>query len=140
MNELKEEIGGRLKLVREKARMPQDEFAERLGISPRTYAGYERGERSLSIEALKTLYEEFSVDPIWLMTGPDPVPRLVHSGERIDLLVEIIVKVETRLAKARKTLPLEKKARLIALLYQYFQAKGEVEDDYIESAFSFSSL
>ena len=141
--DLNVEIGERLKAIREKARLSQTEFAERLGVVLRTYASYERGERSLSVEVLKALHDEFHVDPMWLLSGPEPEPRKSGSDkQRTDLLVEIIVRVEQRLARARAQLPLEKKARLIALLYQYFQLKAEVEvdDDYIEQALSFTAL
>lgn len=133
-------IGQRLKAVREKARLPQEEFGQRLGIVLRTYASYERGERPLSVEGLKALYEEFQVDPIWLLFGPEAGAQQGPTRQRLDLLVEIIVTVEQRLARARQKLPLEKKARLIALLNQYFQEQGEIEEDYIERALSFTSL
>lgn len=133
-------IGERLKAVREKARLLQPEFAERLGISPRAYANYERGERTITAEAIKALYEMFSVDPIWLLSGPGSDPRHLKTPTRADLLVEIIIKVEEHLARRRARLPPEKKARLIALLNQYFQAKGKVEDDHIEHALAVSSL
>jgi transcriptional regulator with XRE-family HTH domain len=134
------EVGERLKGVREKARLLQPEFAERLGISPRAYANYERGERTVTAETIKALYEMFSVDPVWLLSGPGADPRQLKTPTRADLLVEIIVKVEQHLAKRRARLPPEKKARLIALLNQYVQTKGEVEDDHIEHVLAVSAL
>lgn len=134
------EVGERLKAVREKAGLLQPEFAERLGISPRAYANYERGERTVTAETIKALYEIFSVDPIWLLSGPGADPRQLKTPTRADLLVEIILKVEQHLAKRRARLPLEKKARLIALLNQYVQTKGKVEDDHIEHVLAVSAL
>lgn len=134
------EIGERLKVVREKARLLQPEFALRLGLASRTYQNYEIGERTISAEAIKALYEMFGVDPVWLLSGPGNDPRSIKTPTRADLLVEIIIKVEQHLAKNRLKLPLEKKARLIALLNQYIQLKGKVEDDHIEHVLSVSSL
>jgi transcriptional regulator with XRE-family HTH domain len=139
--DLNVQIGERLKAVRERERLSQTEFGERLGVVLRTYASYERGERSLSVEVLKALYEQFRVDPIWLLSGMGPdLGQGAASRQQLDLLVEIIVRVERRLTRSRRTLPPEKKARLIALLYQYFQAKAGVEDDYVEQALAFTAL
>lgn len=134
------EIGERLKAVREKARLLQPEFAERLGVSHRAYSNYERGERTISAEAIKALYEMFSVDPVWLLSGPGNDPRSIKTPTKPDLLAEIIIKVEQHLAKHRLKLPVEKKARLIVLLNQYIQLKGKVEDDHIEHVLSISAL
>ena len=134
------EVGERLKIVREKARLLQPEFADRLGISGRAYSNYERGERTISAEAIKALYEMFSVDPVWLLSGPGSDPRSIKTPTRPELLAEIIIKVEQHLAKHRLKLPLEKKARLIVLLNQYIQLKGRVEDDHIEHVLSISAL
>jgi len=134
------EVGERLKAAREKAGLLQSEFAERLGLLPRTYANYERGERPISVDAIKALYEMFSVDPVWLLSGPGHDPRNIKTPTKPDLLAEIIIKVEQHLAKHRLKLPLEKKARLIALLNQYIQLKGKVEDDHIEHVLSVSTL
>src|ERR1700756_3389325 len=120
-------VGQRLRTVREKARLLQPDFALKLGVSPRAYANYERGERTLPAQAIKALYDQFSVDPIWLLSGGDSEPRKLPS--RSDLLIEVIVAVEEYLAKQRLRMPVDKKARLIALLYQYFQTKGEVEPE-----------
>ena len=134
------EVGERLKVVREKARLLQPEFAQRLGLAPRTYQNYEIGERTISAEAIKALYEMFGVDPVWLLSGPGNDPRSIKTPTRPELLAEIIVKVEQHLAKNRLKLPLEKKARLIVLLNQYIQIKGKVDDDHIEHVLSVSSL
>ncbi|WP_051749225.1 helix-turn-helix domain-containing protein [Nevskia soli] len=134
------EVGERLKAVREKARLLQPEFAQRLGLAPRTYQNYEIGERTISAEAIKALYEMFSVDPVWLLSGPGNDPRSIKTPTKPDLLAEIIIKVEQHLAKNRLKLPLEKKARLIVLLNQYIQLKGKVDDDHIEHVLSVSAL
>ena len=134
------EVGERLKAVRDNSRLPQSEFAQRLGLAPRTYQNYEIGERTISAEAIKALYEMFSVDPVWLLSGPGNDPRSIKTPTKPDLLAEIIIKVEQHLAKNRLKLPLEKKARLIVLLNQYIQLRGRVDDDHIEHVLSVSSL
>lgn len=131
-------VGERLKAVREKARLLQPEFAEKLGVSPRAYANYERGERTLPAQAIKALHDQFGVDPIWLLSGPGADPHKPLS--RLDLLRDIIIKVENHLTKHRLRLAPEKKARLVILLYQYLQLKDSVEDQDIEHSLAVSSL
>ena len=134
------EVGERLKAVREKARLLQPEFAQRLGLAPRTYQNYEIGERTISAEAIKALYEMFGVDPVWLLSGPGNDPRSIKTPTKPDLLAEIIIKVEQHLARNRLKLPLEKKARLIVLLNQYVQLKGKLDEDHVEHVLSISAL
>ncbi|MBL6748949.1 MAG: helix-turn-helix transcriptional regulator [Nevskia sp.] len=134
------EIGKRLKAAREKTGLLQPDFAVRLGISPRAYGSYERGERTLTVEALKALYDLFHIDPVWILSGPGADPRTFKTPTRADILVEIIVKVEEHLTRHRLRLPVEKKARLIALLNQYFQAKGKVEVEHVEQVLAASSM
>lgn len=129
-------VGERLRAVREKHRLLQPAFAEKLGLSPRAYANYERGERALPGQAFKALYDLFGVDPIWMLSGFDAR----NQPARFDLLHGIIVKVEEHLTKRRLRLAPDKKARLVVLLYQYLQTKGSVEDHDIEHSLAVSSL
>jgi hypothetical protein len=77
---------------------------------------------------------------VWILSGPGADPRSFKTPTRTDILIETIVKVEERLAQRHLRLPVEKKARLIALLNQYFQAKGKVEDEHVEQVLAASSL
>lgn len=129
-------VGERLRAVREKHRLLQPDFALKLGLSPRAYANYERGERTLPLQALKALYDLFGVDPIWVMSGIDARKQ----PARYDVLIQIIIKVEEHLAQRRLRLAVDKKAKLIALLYQYLGQKGSVENDDIEHSLAVSNL
>lgn len=116
-------IGERLATLRHRVRLSQVDFADRLGISPRAYQNYERGEREVPAVVLKLLFAVFGVDPLWVLTGPGDDPRGTDAPAYPDLIEAIVVAVESRLQRARRQLTPEKKGRLIKLLYQHFRDK-----------------
>lgn len=80
-------FGERLLMVRMWVYQSQVEFAETLGLSPRAYANYERGEREMPTALLLQLYERFKIDPVRLLTGEATaqdavVPKLRHNRQR----------------------------------------------------------
>jgi transcriptional regulator with XRE-family HTH domain len=67
-------IGRRLAAMREERRLPQKEFAAKLGVSLRAYQNYERGEREISAGLIRALYDVFGIEPVWLLIGGgDPI-------------------------------------------------------------------
>jgi len=63
----------RLKKIRENLKLTQKEIAEKVGISLRAWQNYELGLRKVPTNLVKTLYEQLSVNPIWLLTGEGPM-------------------------------------------------------------------
>ena len=124
-------IGGRLAAARERTKLSQNDFAERLGISPRAYQNYERGEREVPATVLRLLYETFGVDPLWVLIGPGIDPSGRDSAVSPDLVEQIVVAVEHRLHRLRKPLSPEKKGRLIRLLYMHFQNKADFDPEAV---------
>ncbi|MDD5392860.1 MAG: helix-turn-helix transcriptional regulator [Thiothrix sp.] len=61
-------IGQRLREVRE-GKLSQAEFAEQLGVTPKTVSYYEAGKRTPDAEFMFKLIELFGVDPTWLISG-----------------------------------------------------------------------
>lgn len=82
--EINLQIGRRLAAVRDRARLVQTEFAERMGLSPRAYQNYERGEREVPAVVLKALYEVYGADPLWVLTGLSVSVRPRHLPCRSD--------------------------------------------------------
>lgn len=68
-------VATRLRAVREKFGLTQPAIAERLGYSRRQYINWENGEATPPIWALQALRREFDIDPEWILSGPDDVPR-----------------------------------------------------------------
>jgi transcriptional regulator with XRE-family HTH domain len=53
-------------------------MANRLGVTLRAYANYERGEREVAVAVLLALYKRFAIDPVWVMLGhPNSRPKRV---------------------------------------------------------------
>lgn len=71
-------MGKRLAAVRKSRQLLQVEFAEMLGLSPRAYQSYERGERELPSSVLIALHAVFGIDPLWVLTG-QPARRARHT-------------------------------------------------------------
>jgi transcriptional regulator with XRE-family HTH domain len=133
-------VGKRLLLVRESFGWTQTEMAERLGITLRAYANYERGEREMPLAVLHALYTRLDVDPVWIMAGPGSEP--VMAGQRRldgDLLERIVAVIEEGLRKSSRTLKPDKMARLIRLAYEHCAEQGEVDRSRIADMLSLAA-
>lgn len=64
-----EEIGARLKLLREAMQMEQAAFARLVGIEPQAWNNYERGFRRISIDQAKKLCATTGVSLDWIYRG-----------------------------------------------------------------------
>lgn len=117
--------------------LTQADFAEKLGLSLRAYANYERGEREMPTALFRLLSEIFRIDPLWQLIGPGEEPVLI--GSRVldlDLLESVIRLVEEWLTKHHRTLNPEKKARVIRLGYEHCVAKGEMDATHLREILS----
>lgn len=116
----------RVAQVRERLELSQEKMAGRLGASLRAYANYERGERAIPIELIRALYEQFSVDPVWLLIGEGGmlVDRDVRYRLNQSTLEAVMVTVERIEQRLEMPLAAKKKARLIGLLYEQCQLLG----------------
>lgn len=133
-------VGTRLASVRASTGLSQNGFAATLGLSPRAYANYERGEREMPVALFRTLVEVHGIDPVWLLMGPEPDP--VHILERrldLDLLEEVARIVERGLQRASKTLKPDKKARLIRLAYERCALAGQLNAEEIRNLLSLAA-
>ncbi|MCA8057425.1 MULTISPECIES: helix-turn-helix domain-containing protein [Burkholderia cepacia complex] len=126
----------RIAQVRQHLDLSQEKMARQLGLSLRAYANYERGERVVPVELLRGLYEQFSVDPVWLLTGGgqmilDRDVRYRLEQKTLDNVMEAIGRIEQRLPVP---LDAKKKARLIGLLYEQCQLLGESADEILKDS------
>jgi transcriptional regulator with XRE-family HTH domain len=122
--------------VREHLELSQDKMARQLGLSLRAYANYERGERAIPVELLRGLYEQFAVDPVWLLTGDgamifDRDVRYRLDQKTLDNVLTAVARIEQRLAVP---LDAKKKARLVGLLYEQCQLLGNSADDILKDS------
>lgn len=82
----------RLREIRSKLRLTIDEMAEKLETKPRTIGGYERGERTPSIELGTRLCKKLNVNLNWFCTGEgkmfNPIQR--DKDELREMFTDII--------------------------------------------------
>lgn len=64
-----EAIRSRLREVRKDTGLSQTAFAQKLSMPFRSYQAIEGGERGISVEAVDSLYENFAINPLWLLRG-----------------------------------------------------------------------
>lgn len=62
-------IGDRLRAARVRSGMSQQEIADKIGVSTRTYIRYEGGETEPTVQAISVIAELCGVDSAWLATG-----------------------------------------------------------------------
>lgn len=82
-------IGERIKAVRLRAELAQERFAERLGYSRRSVIKWEQGAAEPPLSILPILRREFDVDPEWVVSGTDVIPKAFFKSidwERLDAL------------------------------------------------------
>lgn len=130
----KELIGRRLRAVRERAGLNQDEFAESIGASKRAYANYERGEREVPMGVVKAALDLYAVDPTWLLSGPGLEPVDAGAGH-VDfrLIVQITRELERQLAEVGRRLRDDHKARVIKALYLLALERGQITPEKVAS-------
>lgn len=74
MQNLRVEIGSRIKKIRDKSGMNQDQFGAVLGVVKSSVSGYETGDGFPTIENLVKIAEVGNVSFDWLITGKDAIP------------------------------------------------------------------
>lgn len=86
--------------------------------------------RAVPLELLRALYEQYSMGPVWLLTGSgamilDRDVRYRLDQQMLDSVMNAGGRIEQRLPAP---LDAKKKARLIRLLYKQCQLLGESTD------------
>lgn len=130
-------FGRRLAAVRATTGLSQTAFAETLGLSLRAYANYERGEREAPVALFRALFEQFGIDPIWMLSGEDETPQ--KAGARTTdfmQVVGIMGKIDAALALKRKKPTQQQRARILRLLYALALQRGQLSDSEVEHAVS----
>jgi transcriptional regulator with XRE-family HTH domain len=72
-------IKDRIKLVRKKAGLTQEQFAKKIGTVQNTITGYETGRRNPSGSAITLICKEFNINENWLRYGQGDMYN--YSGE-----------------------------------------------------------
>jgi len=62
-------VGRRIIALRTRAKLQQQELAKQINVAKSTLAGYESGERPLTMESARRLRKRFGVTLDWLLFG-----------------------------------------------------------------------
>lgn len=82
--------------LRKQLNFGQNEFSLKLGINPRAYINYERGERKPPYELLIKLSDEYNVNLNWLITNKGD---MFNAPQYEDVKGEILKEVDEILVK-----------------------------------------
>lgn len=122
-------FGRRLAAVRASAGLSQTAFAQTLGLSLRAYANYERGEREAPVALFRAVFEQYGIDPIWLLSGSGDVPQMAAARVMdLDFVDRMSQAVNDRLAAAGKRLKQEQRRSILEALYEMSLEQGEPTD------------
>lgn len=113
-------LGHRLAAVRSEANLSQEEMAQRLGTSRSAYQYYERGQRDLTASLLLKVYEEFDVDPLWMLEGDTADGKNRRHEQIAAANRKIGIAVERRIIDRGLTVTPEKKWDAIDFLFDEF--------------------
>lgn len=114
-------IGERIRLLRKELNLSQNAFAERSKISLRALKAYELDEREPPASFLVEVYQQFNVEPTWLLSG-DGARSAEHRSNNVE---HAVIAVRTFAILEKVDFPPEKEAKLVLLLAEYFDEGGE---------------
>jgi transcriptional regulator with XRE-family HTH domain len=124
-----EAMGGRLAIARNEIGLTQAVMAESIGVSPRAYHSYEKGQRGLPVEALVAIDEHFDIDISWVLLGTKSV-RAAHDFEA---LKTIETSLDEYLSGEGIKVRSEKRGAIIARWYQSHIEGRVVADDDVQT-------
>jgi transcriptional regulator with XRE-family HTH domain len=116
------QISKRLEAVRATVGLTQKEFAERLGLSLRSYQNYAQGERDVPASVFRLLRNIFQIDPSWMWDGPghDNPRRVTRGTIDRELLARSEATVNAALAGHNRPLTPEQQGYLVAHVYDFY--------------------
>lgn len=83
-------IKDRIKLVRKKAGLTQEQFAQKIGTVQNTITGYETGRRNPSGSAITLICKEFNVNENWLRYGQGDMHNYSDEDEEFQVALNDI--------------------------------------------------
>ena len=113
-------MGERLAAVRNMSKLSQEDMCRRLNISRSAFQNYERGQRDLTAELLLKVYEEFDVDPLWMLEGDTETGKSRRHDEVTGAYRKIGLAVEHRISERSLTVTPDKKWDAIDFLFAEF--------------------
>lgn len=85
------DIRDRIKILREKLGLSQEKFGEKIGVKRATICNYEKKERNISEQAIKSICREFNVNKEWLLYGKEPMINQLSEDEELSNYVSELI-------------------------------------------------
>lgn len=92
----------RVKLIRKKLGMTQEEFSKKLGLARNSIANYEIGRREPTNAIITSICREFGVNEVWLRTGEGGEENMftkISDDDRYSLNLGKLSVTENQIAK-----------------------------------------
>ena len=86
----------KIRQVRKKLNITQEEISAQIGISYRAYSSYERGDRNPSLEFLEKLVKQYNINLNWLIAD---IGSMFNAPQYEDVKDEILKEVDEILKK-----------------------------------------
>jgi transcriptional regulator with XRE-family HTH domain len=102
------------------ANLSQEAMAQRLDISRSAYQYYERGERDITGTLLLRVFQEFDVDPLWILENDTEHGKSRRHDEITQAYRKIGLAVEHRISERGLNVTPEKKWDAIDFLFAEF--------------------
>lgn len=93
---MSKDIGIRLKMLRNVARMSQKEFAEVLGVSPRSYERWEQGKRLPEIGHILQIADKLQISTDWLLGRENCFAVYINNNSLLETYLKIILEKKER--------------------------------------------
>lgn len=110
-------IGARIRAVRLRTGLPQDQFASALGYSKRSLVSWEADAAEPPIAILGKLREVYDIDPEWIVLGEDYEPRTYFGPVDWDRLDRLARDIDAVCVDVGLKLKPEKRTALARILY-----------------------
>ena len=115
------EIGARLRDLRTRTGLNQQDFAETINTSFRSYRAYETGQRELPTALVLRIHEIMNVSPHWLLLG-EKAPTDDRSLQIIERVLNAALDAMDQSNVERDNI---EKAKILRLLIKLSLAQGE---------------
>lgn len=97
-DQLKWDIGRRIRNLRERDHYTRERLAEKAEISPQFLADIENGRKGMTVKTLKGIAETLRVSTDYIIYGTDRPDKVLKTDTELALLFEKLTPVERRTA------------------------------------------
>lgn len=94
------QVNERIKIIRKKLELTQQEFADKLGIARNNIAGYETGKRSPSDAVVSLICAKFNVNEDWIRTGEGEIFEQLTEQQKVMKYTAMLLKDKDSLMAA----------------------------------------